>query len=133
MTAVLAPSLSPFTDATCRQPARLARWWDDDARSDERKLAAALCEQCPALTACGDLADTLGAAASGTWAGQYRPWAGGAPSPDDEAMTEFLALFGPSAATSDNPIPTSHDTKPRKHGRYWIHPAQLRLDLKEAN
>lgn len=123
----------PFTDAICREPDRLARWWDVDARDDERAVARKLCRTCPAFTACSDAAATLGDGASGTWAGQYRAWAGGSPSPDDEAMTEYLNLFGPPATTSDNPMPTEQTTKPTRHGRYWIHPAQLQLELREAN
>lgn len=133
MTAVLAPRVDPFTDAVCREPARLARWWDVDAREDERTVAAALCIKCPARSPCATLAETLADGASGTYAGTYYPWAGGTPTPDDEAMTEYLALFGPSAATSDNPMPTTPTPKPLKYGRYWLHPAQLQLEWREAN
>lgn len=123
----------PFTDATCREPARLPRWWDVDARDDERRLAAALCGACPARSACADAAKSLGDGASGTYAGQFYPWVGGAPTPADDAMAEYLTLFGPSAATTDNPMPSTLEPKPHKYGRYWIHPAQLRLNIREAN
>lgn len=122
----------PFTDAVCRQPNRLVRWWDADARDDERNLAAQLCRTCPVTAACADLAAALGDGASGTYAGQFIPWTGPTVI-DDEAMHEFLSVFGPSAATSDNPMPTQQPAKPFKYGRYWIHPAQLHIEYQEAN
>lgn len=132
VTALMTTRPDPFTDAVCREPERLARWWDVDARDDERKVAAQLCCQCPARTACGEAAELLGNSASGTWAGKYRPFTI-AEQADDEALTEFLAVFGPSSVTSDNPMPTTLEPKPLKYGRYWIHPAQLRIEYREAN
>lgn len=133
MTAVMTTRADPFTDAVCREPGRLVRWWDVDARADERELAALLCVRCPAKSPCADLATSLGDAASGTYAGVFLPWSGGAPSPDDEALAEYLHLFGPSAATTDNPMPTTLEPKPLKVGRYWIHPSQLVIEYREAN
>lgn len=131
MTAVMTPRPDPFTDAVCRQPDRLPRWWDVDAHKYERALAAQLCSRCPAQIACAEMASSLGDGASGTYAGRYHRWT----SPkdlDDDAMAEFLTVFGPSAATSDNPMPTSPIPKPTRYGRYWIHPSQLRFNYQEA-
>lgn len=74
----------------------------------------------------------LGNGASGTWAGVYYPFAF-PEQPDDDALAEFLTIFGPSAAHADNPMPAEQPAKPTRYGRYWLHPAQLRLELKEAN
>lgn len=132
VTLLMTPRPDPFTDAACREPSRLVRWWDEDARPDERALAATLCRRCPALLACAEAADALGTQASGTWAAQYRRWELNTDL-DDEAMAEYLAVFGPSATNTDNPMPTTQTPKPTRHGRYWIHPAQLRLKYQEAN
>lgn len=131
MTATLT-RVDPFTDAECRRPGRNPAWWDDGARRLDRRAAVEMCKECPALAACSDAAAALGATASGTWAGVYRTWQP-APTLDDDTLAEYLAVFGPPATTSDNPMPTQQEAKPTRHGRYWLHPAQLALEYREAN
>lgn len=124
VTAVL-PRADPFTDAECRRPGRKPGWWDADASYTLRGVAAALCKACPARQACARAAEVLGAGASGTWAGRYRKWT--EPSLlDDETVQEFLAIFGPNPAYNDLTPPNIAISV--KEGRYWIHPAQLRLN-----
>lgn len=118
----------PFTDAMCRRRDAEAQWWDDDADLEHQELAKRLCTACPALTACQDLVTTLGEAVSGTLAGAFYRWDVNNSRPDDDALAEYTAIFGPSAAVSDLPPPCVVDAKPVRYGRYWVHPSQLSFE-----
>lgn len=128
MTGILSPRADPFVDAECRRAGRDPRWWDADASRDLRRVAASLCTACPATAVCETAAVTLGQAASGTWAAIYRPWVE-ASLVDDETLAEYLAVFGPSAAHNDLTPPK--EAASVKYGRYWLHPAQLKLDYQQ--
>lgn len=133
MTTLLATRPNPFVDAECRRPGRNQRWWDVGASRGDRAAAAVFCAGCPAFEACARQAEQLGAAATGTWAGIYRKWVPTA-EVDGDALAEFLAVFGPSSASHDNPPPTvaAQSPKPVRQGRYWIHPSQLTIEYQEA-
>ncbi|WP_375483290.1 WhiB family transcriptional regulator [uncultured Jatrophihabitans sp.] len=83
----------PFTGALCRDPGADPHWWDHDATTRQRTIAVWFCRACPAQAACAAQADALGPAATGIWAGRYRPWHAELDTHDD-TMTAFTAVFG---------------------------------------